>query len=157
MGGRHVDSENAELARKTKRRAGWQTKRRAGWQTKRPAGWQTKRRAGWQNKHATNPFKNRPAGFGKFGRRHSENNFRTVGRKISDGLKFFGEKSNESEMKEACPPKKKNLCIAQMKDQVMTINSVQKSSKSELSSGTFGHFKVLKFCSGGWLAVSWVN
>ena len=39
-----------------------------------------------------------------------------------------------------------------MKDQVMTINSVQKSSKSELSSGTFGHFKVLQFCSGGWLA-----
>ena len=40
-----------------------------------------------------------------------------------------------------------------MKDQVMTINSVQKSSKSELSSGTFGHFKVLQFCTGGWLAV----
>ena len=31
-----------------------------------------------------------------------------------------------------------------MKDQVMKINSVQKSSKSELSSGIFGHFKVWK-------------
>ena len=32
--------------------------------------------------------------------------------------------------------------MAKMKVQVMTINSVQKSSKSELSSGTFDHFKV---------------
>ena len=31
-----------------------------------------------------------------------------------------------------------------MKDLVVTINSVQKSSKSDLSSGTFGHFKVCK-------------
>ena len=32
--------------------------------------------------------------------------------------------------------------MAQMKDQVMTINSVQDSSKWKLSSGTFGPFKV---------------
>ena len=31
---------------------------------------------------------------------------------------------------------------AQIKDQVMAIHSVQKSSKSELSSGTFGFFKI---------------
>ena len=32
--------------------------------------------------------------------------------------------------------------MSQVIDQVETINSVKKSSKSELSSGTFGHFKV---------------
>ena len=31
-----------------------------------------------------------------------------------------------------------------MKVQVLTINSVQKSSKSELSSDIFGHFKIWK-------------
>ena len=36
--------------------------------------------------------------------------------------------------------------VAKMKDQVMTIQTVQESSKSELSSGTFGHFKVCNFC-----------
>ena len=35
-----------------------------------------------------------------------------------------------------------------MKVQVVTINSVQKSSKSELSSGTFGHFKVYEKAKG---------
>ena len=35
--------------------------------------------------------------------------------------------------------------VAKMKDQVMTIQTVQESSKSELSSGTFGHFKVCLF------------
>ena len=32
--------------------------------------------------------------------------------------------------------------MSQTIDLVVTINSVQKSSKSELSSGTFDHFKV---------------
>ena len=36
----------------------------------------------------------------------------------------------------------KKRSLSQMIDQVMTINSVQKSSKSELSSGIFDHFKV---------------
>ena len=35
---------------------------------------------------------------------------------------------------------KKKRSVAKMKVQVMTINSVQKSSKSELSSGIFDHF-----------------
>ena len=37
--------------------------------------------------------------------------------------------------------KKKKRNLPQMMDQVMTINSVQKSSKLELSSGTFGRSK----------------
>ena len=37
---------------------------------------------------------------------------------------------------------RKKRSVAKMKVQVMTINSVQKSSKLELSSGIFGHFKV---------------
>ena len=37
---------------------------------------------------------------------------------------------------------RKKQSVSQTIDQVMRINSVQKSSKSELSSGTFGHFKV---------------
>ena len=42
-----------------------------------------------------------------------------------------------------CETKKsKNQSVSQTIDLVVTINSVQKSSKSELSSGTFGHFKV---------------
>ena len=36
----------------------------------------------------------------------------------------------------------KKPSVSQMTDLVMTINSVQKSSKSELSLGTFGPFKV---------------
>ena len=38
--------------------------------------------------------------------------------------------------------KREKRSVAKMKVQVVTINSVQKSSKSELSSGTFGHVKV---------------
>ena len=38
--------------------------------------------------------------------------------------------------------KGENRSVSKMIDHVETINSVQKSSKSELSSGTFGHFKV---------------
>ena len=38
--------------------------------------------------------------------------------------------------------KREKRSVAKMKVQVLTINSVQKSSKSELSSGTFGHVKV---------------
>ena len=44
------------------------------------------------------------------------------------------------------PPDEKKISekqsVSQVIDLVMTINSVQKSSKSELSSTTFGHFKV---------------
>ena len=49
--------------------------------------------------------------------------------------RFQGVKKNKS---------RKKRSVAKMKVQVMTINSVQKSSKSELSSGIFGHFKVWK-------------
>ena len=35
----------------------------------------------------------------------------------------------------------KKRSVAQMKDQVMTIKTHTESSKSELSSGTFDHFK----------------
>ena len=38
--------------------------------------------------------------------------------------------------------KREKRSVAKMKVQVVAINSVQKSSKSELSSGTFGHVKV---------------
>ena len=38
--------------------------------------------------------------------------------------------------------KRKKQSVAQMKDQVMTIKTHTESSKSELSSGTFGYFKV---------------
>ena len=45
------------------------------------------------------------------------------------------------------PPDKKKISekqsVSQMIDLVMTINSVQKSSKAELSSTRFGLFKVL--------------
>ena len=38
----------------------------------------------------------------------------------------------------------KKRSLSQMMDQVMTINSVQQSSKLELSSGIFDYFKVWK-------------
>ena len=68
--------------------------------------------------------------------------------------RFFGNFSfarsvfRQSKNAPRCPPpqkfhkKREKRSVAKMKVQVVTINSVQKSSKSELSSGTFGHVKV---------------
>ena len=74
----------------------------------------------------------RPAGFGKMfsaGWRASVN---SAGRRRSENI--FGRNFRSR---------------AQIKDQVMTINSVQFSSKSELSSGTLGRVKVYRFGSVG--------
>ena len=50
------------------------------------------------------------------------------------------------------PPARKKIkrSMSQTIDLVVTINSVQKSSKSELSSGTFGHFKVFSPAAQRW-------
>ena len=74
------------------------------------------------------------------GRRDSEDNF--FGRPAGFGRQFSGEWFRPVGGIRKTIFGRNERSVAQIKVQVMTINSVQVSSKSELSSGTFDHVKV---------------
>ena len=77
--------------------------------------------------------------------RPSDDPWTTLGRLLDNPRMTLGWPSDDPRMTRGRPSDDPRS-TSQMIDLITTIHSVQKSSKSELSSATFGHFKVSTNC-----------